>query len=81
LDNLCRAHFVIAICSLILLPPISLNGLAMRSAVSEALYFHFTTKFHCLHNLSIYAEPRITYEPLLWAGVPSLLFDKSSIVF
>jgi len=41
------------------------NGLAMRSAGLEALHFHFTTKFLYLHNLSIYDNPRITYEPLL----------------
>ncbi len=33
--------------------------------VSEALLFHFTTKFLYLHNLQIYDKPRITYEPLL----------------
>jgi len=41
--------------------------------VSEALHFNFATKFLYLHNLSIYDEARITYEPLLWAGSSLIL--------
>jgi len=46
-------------------PPLQLTVWLCVVRVSEALHFHFMTKFYYLHNLSIYDKPRITYEPLL----------------
>ena len=47
--------------------------------VFEALHFQFTTKFLYLYNLSFYDKPRITYEPLLVAGLHSSFYFKNLI--